>query len=55
MQAELLLLQDAVHYFDYAIGIYGWMIYCFENPFTGCCRLARKARSVLCMVSNVFG
>ena len=38
---------DAVYYFDYAIGMYGWKMYCFEKPFTGWFGLARQTRCAI--------
>ena len=47
LQTDRKLLMDAVYYFDYAIGMYGWKMYCFEKPFTGWFGLARQTRYVI--------
>jgi hypothetical protein len=40
--ADVRRLKEAIYFFQYSIGVYGWPMYCFERPFTGCCKLTGK-------------
>lgn len=33
-------LEKAAHYMQFAVAAYGWPIYVYLNPLTGCCKLS---------------
>ena len=43
VQAEFTEVTDAIYFWRYAMATYGWPLYVFGNPLTGCCRLCCKS------------
>lgn len=42
LQDEYLLFEDVIHFFHYALGVYGWPLYVYGHLMTGCCTLAQR-------------
>lgn len=40
-------VHNATHYMKYAMGSYGWPLYVYMNPLTGCCQLCHGCRYCL--------
>ena len=45
---ERRLLESALHYHKYALGIYSWLLYMYMNPWCGCCGLCKLLSCCTC-------